>query len=338
MKNTKYKTMVYMWLLLIGIVLLVGETLLIHALLRMVREPSYRGEQVYDFHVVLITEDKNRSFWEEVYHGALSLAQKNSVAVELQTVDYARGESVSELIDIAGAAGVDGILTCVANDSGLTEAIDAAVQQGIPVVTVAGDDPDSARQSCVGVDYYALGVAMGNLLLELDSENVVVFMRESVDKWQISNLNLSAGMRVAIQKRPQIETAYMQSGDKPFSIEALVQSVARGTHTTDTILCDNIEDTLTAVNAVIENNMVGKIRIVGYNESNEVLEYIQKGVVYAVITTDGETVGGSAMQSFLDLQSKGWANEFVSNTLEIVRAENVQSYLDRYTIRDWDME
>ena len=64
-------------------------------------------------------------------------------------------------------SGVDGILVESDESDEMSELIDEAVDRGIPVVTLYGDNTHSARCSFVGVGSYNLGREYGRQVLKL---------------------------------------------------------------------------------------------------------------------------------------------------------------------------
>lgn len=332
MNQKKYMRALIVWPVFTGTLLVFSQLLLLGSVGSMTRQKPYVHQKTYDTHVVFITNDQNLSFWDSVYRGISELAEENEVAVEWRQASRLKGSTVSELIDAASTVAVDGILTCADGDEKTVASINNAVQMGIPVITLGGDAPSSARHGCVGVENYALGNVMGDMLVSLfpACNNTVIFVQNEREAWQVSDRIFAAGINNVMRKHPRINVEFLPTGEESLTIETTIRDVVLQKRELDAIICRSAEDTVTCANAVIENNLVGNIRIIGYNENEEILEYIQKGIVEAAITTDGETIGKNAMESFLSYYRYNWTNEFISNRIDVIRAENVQTYLDKY--------
>src|SRR5699024_55430 len=82
---------------------------------------------------------------------------------------------------IAIASRVDGIILYTDGDSRISDLIDEAMEQGIPVVTVMNDDTESRRVSYVGVNHYQLGNICGEQGVELlkEGENRIMMISGS---------------------------------------------------------------------------------------------------------------------------------------------------------------
>ena len=121
----------------------------------------------YDQYYVMITEDRKPDFWQSVYRGAYERGQAENVYVDLLGEHLSQEYSRSDLMRIAMTSGVDGILVESDESDEMSELIDEAVDRGIPVVTLYGDNTHSARCSFVGVGSYNLGREYGRQVLKL---------------------------------------------------------------------------------------------------------------------------------------------------------------------------
>ena len=124
-------------------------------------------KEKYDQYYVMITEDRKPDFWQSVYRGAYERGQAENVYVDLLGEHLSQEYSRSDLMRIAMTSGVDGILVESDESDEMSELIDEAVDRGIPVVTLYGDNTHSARCSFVGVGSYNLGREYGRQVLKL---------------------------------------------------------------------------------------------------------------------------------------------------------------------------
>ena len=115
----------------------------------------------YDRYYVMITEDRKSDFWQSVYRGAFERGQEENVYVDLLGEHLSQEYTRAELMRIAMSSGVDGIFVESDESDEMSQMIDEAVERGIPVVTLYGDNTHSARCSFVGVGSYNLGREYG---------------------------------------------------------------------------------------------------------------------------------------------------------------------------------
>lgn len=129
--------------------------------------------ETYDRYYMMITREGKSVFWQSVYQGAYERALQENVYVDWLGNDRFQDYSVEEQMEIAIAAGVDGIIVTASEEEKMTALIDRADAAGIPVVTLYGDNTQSARCSFVGVGSYNLGREYGRQALRIMRERLV---------------------------------------------------------------------------------------------------------------------------------------------------------------------
>ena len=129
--------------------------------------------ETYGRYYMMITEDDKSAFWQSVYQGAVERALEENVYVDWLGKDHFRDYSVEQQMEIAIASGVDGIIVTASETEEMTELINKASEEGIPVVTLYGDNTQSARCSFVGVGSYNLGREYGRQAIKIIREKLV---------------------------------------------------------------------------------------------------------------------------------------------------------------------
>jgi ribose transport system substrate-binding protein len=133
----------------------------------------------YTHHYAFIG-DKTNSFDEKVFEAAQEEGKSTGNYVEFLGSTLDVSYSKIDLMKIAIAARVDGIIVSADDTEEMTEQIYNADQAGIPVVCVGADCIGSARKAYVGISYYTLGQTYGALLEKnasaSDTASVLVLM------------------------------------------------------------------------------------------------------------------------------------------------------------------
>lgn len=126
---------------------------------------------------VVVAPEQDHPFWAQVGEGARAAGARLNVSVEFSGPRRASLEGQVQLLDMAAAAQVDGIITQGAPDERIGQAIARAADRGIPVITVETDLP-GRRLTYVGSDNYAAGrLAAGELLRRTGGRAVVGIVR-----------------------------------------------------------------------------------------------------------------------------------------------------------------
>ncbi|MFC4402220.1 sugar-binding protein [Gracilibacillus xinjiangensis] len=117
------------------------------------------------YHFALIGEEMDHDYWRLVGEGGKDTEEKYDVFVEYTGPRRSNPEEQLELLDIAIKSKVDGIIVQALNDNFLPM-INKAVNEGIPVITIDTDAPDSRRSTYIGTDNYEAGRLAGKTLVE----------------------------------------------------------------------------------------------------------------------------------------------------------------------------
>ncbi|CAH8772850.1 substrate-binding domain-containing protein [Paenibacillus dendritiformis] len=117
-------------------------------------------------HVMLISQELDNPYWRMIEQGARDAANRLGIALEYVGPLRINTEEQTMLLEKAIAAKVDAILLQGIHSIAYTRLIDQAVAQGIPVITVDADSPDSKRLSYVGTDNYESGRRLGEIVAE----------------------------------------------------------------------------------------------------------------------------------------------------------------------------
>lgn len=210
---------------------------------------SYQEEstgEVYDRYYMLITQDSKSAFWQSVYRGACERALADNVYVDWLGNDQFQNYSVEEQMQVAIASDVDGIIVTAGENEEMTALIDRAVSSGIPVVTLYGDNTQSARCSFVSVGSYNLGREYGRQALQIARERLVGTTQEQVRVgWGVqSDVTGQAGNIVQDEDGTAMEMELVEVGSvkRPIRVTILVNAYAGGLD--QNILFSGIQETI----------------------------------------------------------------------------------------------
>ncbi|WP_116450860.1 sugar ABC transporter substrate-binding protein [Blastococcus litoris] len=120
------------------------------------------------------------AFWDVVQNGAEAAGDDLGVSVDYQSDGDPQRQA--QLIDAAVNQGVDGIVVSMANPDALRDSVEAAVDAGIPVVTINSGGDRSAEFGAighVGQDETIAGQGAGRELAEAGATNVLCVVHEA---------------------------------------------------------------------------------------------------------------------------------------------------------------
>lgn len=302
-------------------------------------------EEKYNGYYVMITEDRESDFYRSVYEGAFEAGLESDVYVELLGDHLSQDYSKEELMQIAIASGVDGIILVADESEETLNLINDAVDNDIQVVTLYSDCIQSKRCSYVGIGSYNLGREYGSRILPIaraklqdlpkDERSIevdVLFDANSQDSGQ--NIMFSGiqdainkeaiGSMISVNMVPVDSTNY-------FLIEGSVRRLFMGADgkVPDIIVCSNELYTTSAYQAVVDYNKVGSVSILGYYASDSILKAIDREVIDATATIDTRQMGRFCIEALNDYREFGTTSQYFTADITMIDKRNVNMYLSK---------
>lgn len=297
---------------------------------------STTEETEYSQYYVMITDDRKSDFWESVYLGAYERGQEEGIYVELFGDNLSEEYSKLDLMRIAIYSKVDGIIVDADESEEMTNLINEAVQNDIPVITINRDNTQSERCSFVGVGSYNLGREYGRQVLEIAEskaktsiEVAVLVNAYSQDSGQ--NI-LCSGIQETIDKEKKEDVNYNISlvsvdSSSAFSAEEAIRDILTEENLPDIIICLNETNTTCVYQAVVDLNKVGTVDILGYYDSETILKAIDRNVIFATASVDTEQMGRYSIDALKEYYDIGYTSQYFTADISLINRDNVENYL-----------
>lgn len=321
-------------------------------------------DKVYDRYYVMITDDHKSSFWTSVYQGAYMRGLENNVYVDWLGENLSREYDKEDLMRIAIASGADGIIVTADEGEEIAALIDEASAQGIPVVTLYGDNTHSSRCSFVGVGSYNLGREYGRMGLYLladiignkDNERrqngakegaavqapdptesigakVTVAVLVNAYASDVDQNILYSGIQETMEneKSTDIELEFVPisiDDTNDFSVEESIRDIFMEENVPDIIVCLDELSTTCVYQAVVDYNMVGDVNILGYFLSDTIANAIDRNVIYATAVIDTRQMGGYCIEALQEYHDLGYTSQYFTADVTVINKSNVAEYLD----------
>ncbi len=285
----------------------------------------------YKEHIAFVG-NPNNTFAKEVYEAAYKTGQDYFYNVEFFGQNLDKVYSNTELMEMAIAAKVDGIIVTADNSEEMTKQIFQANEAGIPVICVDTDCVGSARKSYVGGSYYNLGQEYGKLLAKRTSDEVkdVLVLMSPFEQSKGQNLIFS-GIKDYLTKTNvlpyfNITTRSVGNGTS-FSAEESVSDIFAQEELPDIIVCLDETNTTSACQCIVDYNKVGQVTIFGYYNNSTINNAILKDVIPATLTIDTKQVGKTSVEYLKQFQDTGYVNEYATIPFELITKDNVEQFM-----------
>lgn len=320
---------------------LIGFTLLI-LIVYFTGESYYRGlmgvagqeteeGRIYKYQYDMIVDSPESPFWQEVLKSARKTAAENDVLLEMKGTDRDTSYTKLDYMNMSIAAKADGIILQYSGETGLEEKINEAENAGIPVVTVMNDAVHSKRESFVGISDYQLGTVYGEKVAEYvdeDTDKILILMKRNIDDMNQSQLYTQISTAIK-EKNPSKEniniTVRNLLSTGTFETEEAVTDIfQQKKNIPDILVCMDEETTECARQAVLDFNLAGKIRIIGYYTSEDILAAVEKGVISVTCDVDTGQLGKYSVEALSEYLKEGRTNSFYNVDLNFLDQKSVK--------------
>ncbi len=249
------------------------------SMLVMVACSSSRHEVTEKYYLVVV--NTKLAYWQAAGAGLIRAANGLGVAAEMVGPDTYDAPGEAQAFHDAVAKKPAGILVSAADPNVMKDPIDAAVAQGIPVITIDSDAPTSKRLTFIGTNNYQAGLMGGRILADHlhGKGDVVVFTMPG-------QLNLDErlqGYKNILADHPQmkiIRTVDVK-GNPTIAFDT-TEEIVKGKSVPDAFVC--LEATACQeVADVLDREKVENKVIVAMDSDANTLSWIQKGKIAATI-------------------------------------------------------
>lgn len=276
--------------------------------------------------IVLISHVYSNPYWKQVRLGAEKAAKERGVIIDFQGPESASVEEGIRLIKMAYAAKVSGIIAYVQDETRYNDVINMVVEGGIPLVTVDSDAENSKRIAYVGTDNVEAGrVGAREVIRQVGTEGkVAIIMGGKGVKNQIERVE---GFKRYIDENSNIAIVAIESSDSYLlEAELAARKILNQHPDVNALFCTSALDGLGAAKAVKSLGLVGKLKIICFDDLPETLENIEEGVITSTVVQQPYVMGYKSVNIIMNnIEGKTTKGLFITDVL-VVNKENLDEF------------
>ncbi len=282
-------------------------------------------ENVYDHHIVLITEEVGNDYWHLIENGARDEALNHNIYLEYIGPKRSDNDENLQTFDRMISAKVDGIIIQGLPGERFKNLMDKADENSIPVVNVDTDVPDSQRKAYVGTDNYQAGFLAGQTLIGDTSGDqfvgVVVGMFDALN--QQDRLK---GFKDAIATVNRIKlVAIEESNITEIGAAQATYSLLKQYPNINALFGTSALDGIGIAQGVEEMNPTTYPYILAFDTLPETLELIEQEKIAATIVQYPYEMGRLAVLKMVELQQKRTVEPLNYTNTGVVRKETIKN-------------
>lgn len=307
--------------------------MLVFALISLIgcgKKPQTPAEQ--QIRIAVIPKGTTHEFWKSVHRGAQQAADERGVQIIWQgPLREDDRESQITVLENMINAGVDGIVLAPLDDAGLRLPVAQAKQAGIPVVIFDSGLKSDDYISFVATDNFMGGQIAGKRMAELlGGKGSVVMLRYA--EGSESTTQREMGFLAAISEYPHIRVV----SDNQYGGATMETAMRAAEHllgrfrapdggaTIDGMFCPNESTTMGALQAIQGLGLAGKLKLVGFDSSEKMIDALQKGHIHGFVVQNPRKMGYLAVKTLVDHLRGQRVEKRIDTGATLVTLDNVQ--------------
>ena len=238
-----------------------------------------RHEATEKYYLVAVTT--KLAYWQAAGAGLIHAAHGLGVAAEVVGPDNYDPKAEADAFRDAVAKKPAGILVSAADPKVMKDPIDSAIAQGIPVITIDSDVPDSKRLTFIGTNNYQAGLMGGRILVDQlhGKGDIVVFTMPG----QVNLDERLQGYKNILADHTQIKiTRVVDVQGSPTVAYDTTQEILKSKIIPDGFVCLTSTSCQEVADVLDREKVNGKV-LVAMDTDDNTLNWIEKGRIAATI-------------------------------------------------------
>lgn len=276
--------------------------------------------------IVLICHVKSNPYWQYVKLGAEKAAKERNAVVKFEGPDYASVEEGLRFINMAYAAKESGIITYVQEESKYNSVINKVVDSGIPLITIDSDAEKSKRLAYIGTDNIDAGTeGAKEIIRQIGTEgNIGIVMGGKEVTNQKERVD---GFEKYIKSNSKINISSIESSDSYLlEAELAAKKILIENYDIKALFCTSALDGVGAAKAVSSLGLVGRVKIVAFDDLPDTLNYIESGVISSTIVQKPFIMGYNAVNMVMDVIAGKKVDKINLTGVKVVDRNNLKEY------------
>ncbi len=252
-------------------------------------------------HLALVIPDTTDSFFDGLIAGVRENSAASEVAIQVFRYRESAPEEAEAYFQLCLSSHVDGVVLFTGSERDQRARVAQAEAENVVFIPVGTQAPGGSGQGFIGSSSFLQGVESGTLLgrLKGQSARVGVLLTSEGDSDARSD-PVFHGVSLALRPYQGAEILQVaRVGPGFLSGEEAASNLLRSQPSINALVCASAPITEGAAQVVVELGRVGRVVIIGTDESVTIDRLVDKGVIAASVVRDSRKMGAVALSSFL---------------------------------------
>lgn len=268
--------------------------------------------------------DESNDFWSLLLDGTEVGAAEYNVNMEIMAPESEEDfERQMELIDVAIRKQPDAILLAPISYKEMTDSLKKIKEADITLVLIDSSVDLKIEDALISTDNYQAGFEMGEFLKTCMPENPVIGVIEHV-KGASTAMQREAGFLAGIGKEYQNNIKGIVFCDSNYEKSyALTMGLLEKNPNLNVLVGLNEYSTVGAARAVIDSGLEDRIVMIGFDSSLEEIEYLEKGILKAIVIQKPFHMGYLGIQTAVNLLEGKKVETYVDSGQVVVTKDTI---------------
>ena len=241
-------------------------------------KPYHQPEEKY----ILVAANVDLPYWQEAQAGLTDIGKTTGVKVEMVGPSTFSPSEELAAFQQAVAKHPSGIMVSVTDPKLFGDPINGAILQGLPVITIDSDAPESRRILFIGTDNFRAGEESGrHMAALLGGQGRVVIIGLS---GQLNTEERARGVTEALNKYPGVKVSQTIDGKgDPRNAYDAISALLQKKEKFDGIIALEATGGAGAADALHRMDLTGKIKILAFDKDPQTLEGVERGWITATV-------------------------------------------------------
>ncbi|NCA97966.1 MAG: LacI family transcriptional regulator [Clostridia bacterium] len=282
----------------------------------------------YPYRIIAIgkASTQGTAFWYSMAEGMAAAAIEFQVSVDYRsTVDESEVGRQIAIVNQAIAEKPDAIILAALDADRLVEPARAARAAGITVVMVdsaLADVEKSPQQSFIATNNVLAGQQLGELVVQRVRPGAKILVISPSTRGD-SLIGRETGVRAVIQDAFNVLPTLDTGGQLSDEIYHQVSQALIDHPDVEAIVCLNEYTTAGAARAIRGASLTGEVTLVGFDSSEELINYLEEGLLSAVVIQRPFNMGYLSVTRTIDLLNGRKVEPFYDTGSIVITKDNI---------------
>jgi len=248
-----------------------------------------------------VLPDVNDSYFQGLLEGIQAAAPRADSAVQVFRYPSGFPAQAEQYYEIALRAKVDGLVMFTPRDDRTVERAEKARRSGVVFIPVGIDPPAGNPPGFIGTGSLRQGLEGGRRICSRlgDAARVGVIL-PATGSGDPTLEPLYRGVAAALKVFPGAAVvSALRAEPGVLSGVETASTMLRSHPEINALFCSSSQDTTGAAQVVLDLNRVGRVLIIGTDETPEIRRYLDKGIITASIVRNSQWIGQEAVRAFV---------------------------------------